>query len=251
MKFGTKTQPKKNLLLNNLNQIQKEIAALASAERAEVSRRFFKTGPGQYGEGDVFAGITVPQCRKIAQKYYREISLEELTKLLNSTIHEERLIALKILVTKYEKTKDLTEKTRLKDFYLDHLSAVNNWDLVDGSAPYILGDFLIHQDRSILFRLADSKNLWERRVAIISTFAFIRKSDFADTLKLSEKLLKDTHDLMHKAVGWMLREVGKKDEQVLRKFLEKNMRVLPRTALRYAIERLPENERLKILQSSK
>ena len=251
MKFGIKTQPKRNLSLNNLNQIQKEIAALASAERAEVSRRFFKTGPGQYGEGDVFIGITVPQCRKIAQKYYREISLEELAKLLSSAIHEERLIALKILVMKYEKTKDLAEKTHLKDFYLDHLSSVNNWDLVDGSAPYILGNFLINQDRSILFRLADSKNLWERRIAIISTFAFIRESDFADTLKLSEKLLKDTHDLMHKAVGWMLREVGKKDEQVLRTFLEKNSKQMPRTALRYAIERLPESERIKILQSSK
>ncbi len=251
MKFGIKTQPKRNLSLNNLNQIQKEIAALASAERAEVSRRFFKTGPGQYGEGDVFIGITVPQCRKIAQKYYREISLEELAKLLSSAIHEERLVALKILVMKYEKTKDPAEKTRLKDFYLDHLSSVNNWDLVDGSAPYILGNFLINQDRSILFRLADSKNLWERRIAIISTFAFIRESDFADTLKLSEKLLKDTHNLMHKAVGWMLREVGKKDEQVLRRFLEKNSKQMPRTALRYAIERLPESERLKILQSSK
>ncbi len=241
----------KNLPLNNLKQIQKELTALASAERAEVSRRFFKTGPGQYGEGDIFIGITVPECRKIAQKYYREISLEELAELLSSAIHEERLIALKILVTKYEKTKDLTEKTLLKNFYLDHLSSVNNWDLVDGSAPYILGNFLINQDRSILFKLADSKNLWERRVAIISTFAFIHESDFTDTLKLSEKLLKDTHDLMHKAVGWMLREVGKKDEKVLRKFLEKNSRKMPRTALRYAIERLPEVERIKILQSSK
>ncbi len=241
----------KNPPLNNLDQIQKELAALASAERAEVSRRFFKTGPGQYGEGDIFIGITVPECRKIAQKYHREISLEELAELLNSTIHEERLIALKILVTKYEKTKDLTEKTLLKDFYLDHLSSVNNWDLVDGSAPYILGNFLINQDRSILFKLADSKNLWERRVAIISTFAFIRESDFSDTLQLAEKLLKDTHDLMHKAVGWMLREVGKKDEKVLRTFLEKNSRKMPRTALRYAIERLPEVERIKILQSSK
>lgn len=212
-------------------------------ERALVSQRFFKTGEGDYGEGDVFIGLSVPQCRTIAKKY-STLSLSEVKELLYSEIHEERLIALLILVEQYKKTG----QKEIIDFYLDHLKQVNNWDLVDTSADKLVGTYLIDREKTILYRLAQSENLWERRVAIIATFAFIRQKQFEDTLRISEILMRDTHDLIHKAVGWMLREVGKRDHKVLERFLEKHSRNMPRTMLRYAIEKFDAIKRKEYLR---
>lgn len=232
-----------------LENLRKEIKNHLNLERAEHSKKFFKTGKGQYGEGDVFLGLSVSQCRGIAKKY-RNLSLEEIKNLLKSKIHEERLIALLILVWKYQNEQRGKE---IFDFYLNNTEFVNNWDLVDLSADKIVGEFLRTFDcREMYFplltNLAKSKNLWARRVAIVSTFAFIKRNEFKPTLEISEILLKDKHDLIHKAVGWMLREVGKKDEKVLENFLRKNYKNIPRTTLRYAIERFPEEKRKKILK---
>ena len=221
--------------------------ALGDLEKAKVMQRFFKTGPGQYGQGDVFIGITVPASRQLAKKYAAEITLADVKTLLHSQIHEERLVALLMLVQKYQGEPEKTTK-----FYLENLDRVNNWDLVDLTAPSILGAFLLdrREDRSILYRLARSKVLWERRVSIVSTYAFIRKNDFADTLKISEMLLSDSHDLMHKAVGWMLREVGKRDPAAEEGFLKQHYKKMPRTALRYAIERFSEDKRRAYMQGA-
>lgn len=218
-------------------EIRKEMQKLADPARAKVMQGFFKTGPGQYGEGDIFLGITVPQSRKLAKKY-TSMSLADVKKLLQSKIHEERLVALLVIVERYKSDPDKTAR-----FYLDNLKHVNNWDLVDLTAPNILGAHLLGRDRAILYRLARSDVLWERRVAIISTYAFIRQGDFSDTLKIAEILLSDRHDLMHKAVGWMLREVGKRDLATEEEFLQKHCKRMPRTALRYAIEKFPEQKR--------
>lgn len=217
--------------------------ALANPDKARVLQRFFKTGPGQYGHGDVFIGITVPESRRVAKKYAAKgASLADVKALLHSQIHEERLVALLMLEQKYK-----GDPGGVARFYLENLACVNNWDLVDLSAPAILGAFLLDnnsgEDRSILYRLAKSNVLWERRVSIVSTHAFIRKNDFADTLKISEMLLGDKHDLMHKAVGWMLREVGKRDLALEEQFLKRHYKGMPRTALRYAIERFSEEKR--------
>jgi 3-methyladenine DNA glycosylase AlkD len=221
--------------------------ALGDLEKAKVMQRFFKTGPGQYGQGDIFIGITVPASRQLAKKYAAEITLADVKTLLHSQIHEERLVALFMLVQKYQGEPEKTTK-----FYLENLDRVNNWDLVDLTAPSILGAFLLdgREDRSILYRLARSKVLWERRVSIVSTYAFIRKNDFADTLKISEMLLSDSHDLMHKAVGWMLREVGKRDPAAEEGFLKQHYKKMPRTALRYAIERFSEDKRRAYMQGA-
>lgn len=219
----------------------KYLSQYTSQSRAEISQRFFKTGKGQYGEGDVFIGVTVPDVRIVA-KQYKDLSLEHIEKLLKSKIHEDRLLALLILVEQFKKGTEAQQKS-IARFYLAQLDRVNNWDLVDLSADKILGAWLYERSRTPLYKLVRSKNLWERRVAIISTFYFIRHHDFKDTLRLAEMLLNDQHDLMHKAVGWMLREVGKRDEAVLLKFLDKHAIVMPRTALRYALERLPEAHR--------
>lgn len=200
-------------------------------------QRFFKTGKGQYGEGDVFIGVTVPQSRQVAVRH-AGISLEDVKGLLYSKIHEERLVVLLILVQKSK-----ADPEGVAQFYISNMSQVNNWDLVDLSAPRILGAYLEGRDRSILYRLAASGKLWERRIAIIATQHFIRKGDFVDALKISEMLLEDSHDLMHKAVGWMLREVGKRDLAAEDAFLQKHRKKMPRTALRYAIERFPEEKR--------
>ncbi len=226
-----------------LPELRAHLSSLATPERAESSQRFFKTGPGQYGEGDVFIGITVPVLRAAA-KQARDLSLQDLRPLLKSKIHEERLVALLILDSQYAKSKD----PKIVDFYLNNTDCINNWDLVDGSAPYILGAHLLTHDPKILYTLVKSKNLWERRIAIISTLAFIRAGQFEHTLALSEALLTDTHDLMHKAVGWMLREVGKRDQATLEKFLRAHATHMPRTALRYAIERFPEPLRQQYLK---
>jgi len=220
-----------------------ELQKHANPEKARILQGFFKTGRGEYGEGDVFLGITVPQSREIA-KQFAHIELNEVKKHLQSKIHEERLIALLILVEKYKKSDD---KKEIADFYLSNTKHINNWDLVDLSADRILGGYLFDKDKKMLFELAESANLWKRRIAIVSTFNFIKQGRFDETLRIAELLIKDKHDLIHKACGWMLREVGKRDEKVLKDFLKKNYKHMPRTMLRYAIERFPEEERKKYL----
>ncbi len=216
--------------------MSKYLRQYASPERANISQRFFKTGLGQYGEGDIFIGVTVPDTRKVA-KQFSDISLKEIHKLLQSKIHEERLLALLILVEQFKNGDQKTRK-EIFDFYNTHLDRVNNWDLVDLSAYQIFGAWLESRSRVSLYRLVKSKNIWHRRVAIVSTYHFIRNHDFADTITIARALLKDDHDLIHKAVGWMLREVGKRDERVLCDFLDAHTTQMPRTMLRYAIERL-------------
>jgi 3-methyladenine DNA glycosylase AlkD len=214
--------------------------------KGTVLGRFFKTGKGQYGEGDIFWGLDVPTSRKIALRYIH-IPRKELLKLLQNKVHEVRLVALFILVAQY-KAADIKEKENIVKFYLENTKYVNNWDLVDTSAHQILGDFLIDKtDRKILLTLSHSKDLWEQRIAIVATFAFIRRGELDWTYKIVDTLNKHTHDLIHKACGWMLREAGKKDEKRLKEYLDKKASTLPRTILRYAIERFPEKERLGYL----
>lgn len=238
-----------------LSKIRQVIKRAGSSQRAKSSAWFFKTGKGQYGYGDVFVGITVPEQRKIAKQFFNILTLNETVELLKGKIHEERFIALEILVMKFEdSSRDHSavhiarSQKQIVDLYLAHTKYVNNWDLVDTSAPYILGEFLLNHSRQILVKLAKSKSLWERRIAIVSTMRLIANNEFADTIKISKLLLSDNHDLIHKAVGWMLREVGKRDIKVLKKFLEENISQLTRTTLRYAIERFPEPERKKFLK---
>jgi 3-methyladenine DNA glycosylase AlkD len=227
-----------------LTKLKSELKSNANPEKAKVLQGFFKTGKGQYGEGDIFLGITVPKQRKIAKEFY-DLKLNDVLQLLKSPIHEERLTSLLILVDRYEKTND----HRFVKFYLKNAKYVNNWDLVDLSAPKILGSYLLNlKNRKILYTLARSNNLWEKRISIISTFALIRDNQLDDTLKISKILLNDTHDLTHKAVGWMLREVGKRDEKLLIKFLKENYDDLPRTTLRYAIEKFDEKRRKGMLK---
>lgn len=214
---------------------------LADPEKAAILSRFFKTGKGQYGEGDIFLGVMVPGQRRIAKKY-ETLSLKDIRKLLSSKIHEHRLVALIILVNQYKKG-DEHDRDKIVDFYLRYSKYINNWDLVDLSAPNIPGEYLLNKDRAVLYRLARSKNLWERRIAIMSTFAFIRKNDFEDALRISALLLHDDHDLIHKAVGWMLREVGKRDFKAEEDFLKEHYRVMPRTMLRYAVERFDQTKK--------
>lgn len=227
-----------------MDSLKEAIKKQASPSRALNSQRFFKTGKGQYGEGDIFLGLTVPQCRIIA-KEFRDISLSEIEKHISSKFHEERLIALLILVGQYMKSHD---KKKIVDFYLAHTTHINNWDLVDLSAHKIVGEFLQDKDKRLLYELAKSNYLWERRIAIISTFAFIKEGHFEDSLKIAKLLMKDTHDLIHKACGWMLREVGKKDIHVLERFLDEHHKQMPRTMLRYSLERLSEEKRRYYMQ---
>ena len=229
--------------LKNLDLILKKES---NKKQAKLLQGFFKTGKGQYGEGDIFLGIKVPVQRKIA-KLFPNLSLRDLQSLLNSKIHEKRLISLFILIHKYNRA-DKPGKKEIFDFYLKNAKQVNNWDLVDLSAPNIPGNFLIDKNRKILYQLANSENLWEKRISILSTFAFIRHNDFKDSLKISEILLGDTHDLIHKAVGWMLRELGKRNQPVLEIFLKKHYKTMPRTMLRYSIERFEETKRLRYLK---
>ena len=228
-----------------------ELQSIGSSEKAVHLSRFFKTGPGQYGEGDRFLGVMVPYSRAIA-KANKAMPLEEVQLLLESPWHEARLCALLILVYRFKERK-ITEEEReqIYNFYIKNARRCNNWDLVDLSCRDIVGEYLVDKDRSILYRLADSENLWEQRIAIVATWAFIRRSDFNDTLALAERLMAHKHDLMHKAVGWMLREVGKKDRETLTNFLEKNATQLPRTTLRYAIEHYPEPQRQYFLKMKK
>jgi len=224
-----------------LRALRAELQHLGSPERAVHSLRFFKTGPGEYGEGDKFLGLTVPEMRRLARKY-RHLSDADALELLASTWHEERLVALILLVEAYDRG-DESRRDAIHRAYLANARYINNWDLVDASAGTIVGKHLNADDIRLLEKLARSKNMWERRIAIVSTFAFIRQDEFRPTLKISAMLIGDAHDLIHKAVGWMLREVGKRDRKVLDAFLQKHYRAMPRTMLRYAIERHPESVR--------
>ena len=223
------------------DQIKKDLLGFSDPERAKKLSGYFKTDKGQYGEGDIFLGIPVPQQRKVAKKY-ADLSLDDLQELLKSEIHEHRLTALLILVSKYEKADD-RGKEEIFGFYLKNIGHVNNWDLVDSSAPRIVGDYLVKRDRAVLFKLAKSSSLWKRRIAVLATSAFVGNNDFVDALAISKLLLLDEHDLIHKAVGWMLREIGKRDQDVLEEFLEKYSVRMPRTMLRYSIEKFSEDKR--------
>ena len=229
-----------------LTELQKKIKELGSPEVSKTMQLFFKTGKGEYGEGDIFAGLKVPSQRKLAREF-RDLSLTDLKILLNSPVHEERLISLFILVDKYGKG-DKQEKEAIFSFYLKYKRGINNWDLVDLSAPKIIGKHLLNKDKSLLFKFALSKNLWERRISVLSTYEFIKNNEFDLALQISEMLLKDKHDLIHKAVGWMLREIGKRDLQAEESFLKIHYKKMPRTMLRYAIEKFSETKRKKYLQ---
>jgi len=229
-----------------LADLQRDLSDAADPERARNLAWFFKTGKGQYGEGDKFCGITVPVMRKLAERY-THLKLAEVKKLLRSGVHEHRFTALEILVFQYE-AGDPASRQKIFDFYLKHTRYTNNWDLVDTSAPYIVGEHLISRSRSVLYSLARSSRLWERRIAMVATMAFIKRGDLDDAFAIARLLLNDEEDLIHKAVGWMLREAGKHSMPRLLRFLEENYSSMPRTALRYAIERLAEPQRKRILK---
>ena len=230
----------------NSKALKKELFKLGNSQKAKILARFFKTGLGEYGEGDIFWGLTVPQQRQMAKKF-AHLSLKELKKLLLSKVHEHRLTALLILVAKFQKAKE-KEQEKIVNFYLENTKRVNNWDLVDLSAPKILGVYLLKKNKSVLYQLARSENLWEKRMAIITTFEFIKNNQFKDALKISKILLSAEDDLIHKAVGWMLREVGKKDQVMEENFLKKHYQQMPRTMLRYAIEKFAESKRQAYLK---
>jgi len=219
---------------------------MANLERARISQRFFKTGPGEYGEGDQFIGLTVPQIRRLAQQS-RPLSPTATQQLLQSPIHEERLLALLILVDAFA-AADALGQAQIYKIYRQSTRFINNWDLVDTSAPQIVGAFLWKRSKAPLYHLARSANLWERRIAIIATFYFIRHDEFGPTLRIARQLLSDQEDLIHKAVGWMLREIGKRDPAAEEKFLRRHYRQMPRTMLRYAIERFPKPHRQRYLR---
>lgn len=230
----------------NASEVKKELRKLGSPAKAKSSAWFFKTGKGEYGYGDKFLGVTVPEQRKVAKKF-KSLELVEIKKLLQSKFHEHRFTALEILVMKYESGHG-KEKEQIYKFYFRNTQYINNWDLVDTSARYIVGEYLLGKSKAVLYKLVKSKNLWERRIAIIATHHFISQGQFTDTFKISEILMSDAHDLIHKAVGWMLREVGKKDVKALEWFLKRHYKTMPRTMLRYAIERFAPSVRKKYLK---
>ena len=246
MKSSTEPSKKAGKPVPTLRDLQRELAEASDPERARNLAWFFKTGKGEYGEGDQFCGITVPVQRKIARRY-THLRLSDIRKLLQSPVHEHRFTALEVLVFQYERG-DNAARSEIFNFYLANARRMNNWDLVDTSAPYIVGVHLLSRSRRILYRLAKSSNLWERRIAMVSTMAFIAKGELEDTFAIAKLLLDDKHDLIHKAVGWMLRETGKRSQPALLEFLRRNYSGLPRTALRYAIERLPESQRQRALR---
>lgn len=223
-----------------------DVNALADPERAAHSQKFFRTGPGQYGAGDQFLGIRVPQVREIAARY-RDLGLREAKQLLGSPFHEIRLLALVILVDQFKKCDPARQKA-IYDLYMRDRRWINNWDLVDLSAPTIVGGWLKTQSREILYQLARSKTIWDRRISVLATFRFIRDDEFADSLAIAEILLQDKEDLIHKAVGWMLREIGKRDRAAEEKFLQDHYKNMPRTMLRYAIEKFPGSLRKQYLE---
>jgi 3-methyladenine DNA glycosylase AlkD len=230
----------------SLKSLRAILKKQSDPEKAKIYLRFFKTGKGEYGEGDEFLGIKVPESRKVA-KQFKDLELEEIQELIKAPIHEERLIALFILTEQYRKA-DEQKKKIIYDFYLKNTKRINNWDLVDLSAEKIIGAFLMNKEKIILNKLAKSKNLWERRIAIMSTFHFIRNGFYETTLEIADMLINDDHDLIHKAVGWMLREIGKRDLKVEEGYLKKHYEKMPRTMLRYAIEKFPEKKRQAYLK---
>ena len=227
-------------------EVINELKILATEDRRKSNEWFFKTNKGEYGYGDIFLGVRMPDIRKVAKKFSPKITLKELTELIQSPIHEVRLCALIILVNQYKKGNF----SKIFEYYIRQINFINNWDLVDSSAPYIVGDYLYNNpdERSILFDFVHSENLWVRRISIVSTFTLIKNNQFNETLQIAKILLNDKHDLIHKAVGWMLREVYKRDQDLIRTFLKQNYAQLPRTTLRYAIERMDEVERLLFLK---
>ncbi|MGD2029464.1 MAG: DNA alkylation repair protein [Desulfobacterales bacterium] len=229
-----------------IRDIRIKLQQLGSEEKASILQRFFKTGPGDYGDGDVFIGVKVPELRKLV-KEYQDITLDTVKQLLSSLIHEERMLALLILIDKYSKGND-TVKKKIYELYIQNTKFINSWDLVDSSAHHIIGDFLLNKSKAPIYRLATSKSLWERRIAILSTFRFIKQGNYSETLKISKILLTDEQDLIHKAVGWMLREIGKRHISTEETFLKKYYKQMPRTMLRYAIEKFPESKRQKYLR---
>ena len=228
---------------------REEIRALANKEIAQHSLRFFKTDKGEYGHGDLFLGVRAPQIRLIAKKHI-DISITDMKTLICSKYHEERFLGLIILVNKYAKTKDKKNRNQLYKIYVSSFKYINNWNLVDVTCPHVTGKHLIDKDRTILYKWAKSEDLWTKRIAMVSTFSFIRKNDLEDTFKIAEILLHDEHDLIHKAVGWMLREAGKRDLKREETFLKKYYKTMPRTMLRYSIEKFPETKRQKYLKGT-
>ena len=228
---------------------REEIRALANKEIAQHSLRFFKTDKGEYGHGDLFLGVRAPKIRLIAKKHI-DISITDMKTLIQSKYHEERFLGLIILVNKYAKTKDKKNRNQLYKIYVSSFKYINNWNLVDVTCPHVTGKHLIDKDRTILYKWAKSEDLWTKRIAMVSTFSFIRKNDLEDTFKIAEILLHDEHDLIHKAVGWMLREAGKRDLKREETFLKKYYKTIPRTMLRYSIEKFPETKRQKYLKGT-
>ena len=232
-----------------MGSIDKSLRKFPNKEKAKILQRFFKTGKGEYGGGDVFWGVSVPNIRKVAREHWGNMMIGGIEKYLRSGVHEKRLLALLILVEKYKHTDYDGGRRALFNFYLANGKSVNNWDLVDLSAPNIVGDYLLNKkDRTVLVRLAKSENLWERRIGIIATFTFIKNGEFDDALKISKILLEDSHDLIHKAVGWMLREIGKRNLEAEEDFLKFHYKKMPRTMLRYAIEKFDEDKRKRYLR---
>ena len=234
--------------MNYAQQIINELLCYTDPEKANFLPKFFKVGPGEYGEGDQFIGVKVPDQRQVAKAHYTEIPLEDVSLLLQSPIHEHRLTALFILVYKFEKLKIKQQQAEIVDFYLKHLPSINNWDLVDSSADKILGAYLFDKEKDLLYRFAQGGNLWEQRIAIIASFYFIKRNEFSDTLKLAQLLLHHKHDLIHKAVGWMLREIGNRNFETEYTFLQEHYHEMPRTMLRYAIEKYEPELREKFLK---
>lgn len=232
----------------NLSGLRADLRMRADVKKARLLRGFFKTGPGEYAEGDVFLGVTVPVLRSISKKY-KDLPFCDAIKLLKSSIHEERLLSLFLLIEGFRR-EGPEGKKRIYRAYLKHTKFINNWDLVDVTAKHIVGEYLSDKDRLPIYRLARSGSLWERRIAVLSTFNFIDRNDFKDALAVATVLINDRHDLMHKAVGWMLREIGKRDIALEEKFLKKYYKKMPRTMLRYAIERFPEDKRRKYLKGA-
>jgi 3-methyladenine DNA glycosylase AlkD len=232
-----------------IEKIENELKKASSKQRADHNVRFFKTGKGQYSEGDLFLGISNPDVYKVANRYRSDIPIQDTMYFLKHRIHEYRLLALDILKYKY-KRGDKGQKKEIVEIYLDNIEYVNNWDLVDLSAPHILGDYLLTREKDILYKLAKTEDLWSQRIAIISTLAFIKKQKYQDTLDISQLLLDHQHDLIHKAIGWMLREIWKRDSSVAEEFLKKHYENIPRTTVRYAIERMKETKRQKFLKGN-
>jgi len=225
----------------SLTELKKEIKKAAKPADAVILQRFFKTGKREYGEGDKFVGIKVPVLRAIAKTFYL-LQLNDLQELIVSPVHEERMISLFILIHQFTKADD-KQKEKIFKFYLKNTKTINNWDLVDLSAPQIVGGYLLDKERSILYKLAVSKSLWERRISMLATFTFVKAGNFNDTIEIAKILLADKHDLIQKAVGWMLREIGKRDMETEEEFLKEYCKVMPRTMLRYAVEKFPEDKR--------